>query len=124
MKYLIDTHTAIWALQGNDEKLSVKAKGLIADRTVELAVSIASAQEIAIKISKGGKIMDMSGCSEKQYNDYFSKDDPTANTRKAAEVCGVSEEEVKRWVEMNWKARMLRQFALSYYIREKSQIYS
>ena len=25
-KYLLDTHTAIWALLGNDGKLSVKAK--------------------------------------------------------------------------------------------------
>ena len=61
MKYLLDTHTAIWALLGNDEKLSAKVKEIIADRTVELAVSIASAWEIAIKISKGGKITDMSG---------------------------------------------------------------
>ena len=30
MKYLLDTHTAIWALLGNDEKLSVKAKDVIA----------------------------------------------------------------------------------------------
>jgi len=39
MKHLLDTHTAIWALLGNDEKLSEKAKGIIADRTIELAVS-------------------------------------------------------------------------------------
>ena len=55
MKYLLDTHTAIWALLGNDEKLSTKAKDIIADRTVELAVSIASAWEIAIKINKDKK---------------------------------------------------------------------
>ena len=58
-KYLLDTHTAIWALMGSDEKLSAKAKDIIADRTVELSVSIASAWEIAIKISKGGKITDV-----------------------------------------------------------------
>ncbi|MDR0248114.1 MAG: type II toxin-antitoxin system VapC family toxin [Oscillospiraceae bacterium] len=63
MKHLLDTHTAIWALLGNDEKLSAKAKEIIADRTVELAVSIASAWEIAVKISKGGKITGMSGVS-------------------------------------------------------------
>ena len=61
MKHLLDTHAAIWALLGNDEKLSVNAKNIIADRKVELAVSIASAWEIAIKISKGGKIADLSG---------------------------------------------------------------
>ncbi|MCL2086474.1 MAG: type II toxin-antitoxin system VapC family toxin [Oscillospiraceae bacterium] len=60
-KHLLDTHTAIWALLGNDEKLSARAKSIIADKTVELAVSIASAWEIAIKISKGGKITDMGG---------------------------------------------------------------
>ena len=60
MKHLLDTHTAIWALLGNDEKLSVKATDIIADRTVELSVSIASAWEIAIKISKGREITDMS----------------------------------------------------------------
>ena len=59
MKHLLDTHTAIWALLGNDEKLSVKAKKIIADRTIELAVSIASAWEIAIKISKGKEISDL-----------------------------------------------------------------
>ena len=60
-KYLLDTHTAIWALLGNDEKLSAKAKEIIADKECHLAVSIASAWEIAIKISKGGKFTDMNG---------------------------------------------------------------
>jgi PIN domain nuclease of toxin-antitoxin system len=60
-KYLLDTHTAIWALLVNDENLSSKAKYIIADKTLEIAISIASAWEIAIKISKGGKITDMSG---------------------------------------------------------------
>ena len=58
-KYLLDTHVAIWALLGNDEKLSAKAKDIITDRTVELSVSIASAWEIAIKISKSSKIESM-----------------------------------------------------------------
>jgi len=61
MKYLLDTHTTIWALLGYDEKLSFKARDILDDRTVELAVSIASVWEIAIKISKGGKIAEMSG---------------------------------------------------------------
>ena len=85
MKYLLDTHTAIWALLGNDEKLSAKAKDIIADRTVELAVSIASAWEIAIKTSKGGKIPDMSGVAvfiEKLHEN-------------GVEILGVTTEEVK-----------------------------
>ena len=85
MKHLLDTHTAIWALLGNDEKLSVKAKSLIEDRTVELAVSIASAWEIAIKISKGGKITDMSGVSV--FIDKLSEN--------GIEILGVTAEEVK-----------------------------
>jgi PIN domain nuclease of toxin-antitoxin system len=85
MKHLLDTHTAIWALLGNDEKLSAKAKGIIADRTIELAVSIASAWEIAIKISKGGKITDMNGVAvfiEKLHENGI-------------EILGVTAEEVK-----------------------------
>jgi PIN domain nuclease of toxin-antitoxin system len=60
MKHLLDTHTAIWALWGNNDKMSTKAKSIISDRTVELAVSIASAWEIAIKIGKGGEVSNMS----------------------------------------------------------------
>ncbi|MDR2615216.1 MAG: type II toxin-antitoxin system VapC family toxin [Oscillospiraceae bacterium] len=63
MRYLLDTHTAIWALNGQDDKLSVKARSAIADRTSNLAVSIASAWEIAIKVSKGGQISDIGSVS-------------------------------------------------------------
>ena len=59
-KYLLDTHTAIW-LFTDSKKLSDKVKNILADREFHLAVSIASAWEIAIKISKGGKISDMNG---------------------------------------------------------------
>ena len=84
-KYLLDTHTAIWALLGNDEKLSAKAKNIIADKTIELAVSIASAWEIAIKISKGGKIMDMSGVTV-----FINK-----LRENGVEILGITAEEVK-----------------------------
>jgi len=50
MKYLLDTHTAMWALN-NPEKLSPTAKSIIADTSLHLYVSIISAWEIAIKIS-------------------------------------------------------------------------
>ena len=59
-KYLLDTHTAIW-LFTNSKKLSGTARSVLADRECHLAISIASAWELAIKISKGGKITDISG---------------------------------------------------------------
>jgi len=52
MKYLLDTHTAIWALENNN-KLSNTVKGIILEDTLSLCASIASAWEIAIKISIG-----------------------------------------------------------------------
>ncbi|MCL2052264.1 MAG: type II toxin-antitoxin system VapC family toxin, partial [Lachnospiraceae bacterium] len=78
-------HTAIWALLGDDEKLSVRARDIIADKTVELAVSIASAWEIAIKISKGGKITDMSGVAV-----FIDK-----LRENGVEILGITAEEVK-----------------------------
>ena len=85
MKYLLDTHTAIWALWGDDDKLSAKAKNIIADRTVELAVSIASAWEIAIKISKGGKVPNMGGVTA-----FIDK-----LRENGVEILGITAEEVK-----------------------------
>jgi PIN domain nuclease of toxin-antitoxin system len=52
MKYLLDTHTAIWAF-ANDAKLSYTAKSIIADTSNSLCISIVSAWELAIKISLG-----------------------------------------------------------------------
>ena len=52
MRYLLDTHTAIWAL-GDKAKLSEAAKGIIDNTSLPLCVSIASAWEIAIKVSIG-----------------------------------------------------------------------
>lgn len=49
MKYLLDTHTLIWFLNG-DKQLSSKAKSLIEDIKHEKYVSIASFWEISIKI--------------------------------------------------------------------------
>jgi len=50
MKYLLDTHTAIWAL-GDKQRLSKKVIELIDNTSLPLYVSIASAWEIAIKMS-------------------------------------------------------------------------
>ena len=84
-KYLLDTHIAIWALLGNDEKLSIRAKDIIADKKIELAVSIASAWELAIKISKGGEIKDMSGVAA-----FIDK-----LRENGIEILGITAEEVK-----------------------------
>ncbi len=40
------------------KKISAKTKSIIADRTVELVLSIASAWELAIKISKDKTVSD------------------------------------------------------------------
>jgi PIN domain nuclease of toxin-antitoxin system len=50
MDLLLDTHSLIWFLNG-DEKLSDKARSAIEDPTNSKIVSIASIWEIAIKIS-------------------------------------------------------------------------
>ena len=52
MEYLLDTHTALWALK-EDEKLSAAAKAIIANTSTSLFVSVVSAWEIAIKVSRG-----------------------------------------------------------------------
>ena len=50
MKYLLDTHSALWLFEGN-EKLSQTAQSIIYDGKNEIYVSIISAWEVAIKIS-------------------------------------------------------------------------
>lgn len=50
MKYLLDTHTLLWFLQG-DKKFSDKARGLIDNPNNRKFLSIASLWEIAIKVS-------------------------------------------------------------------------
>jgi len=52
MMYLLDTHTAIWAL-GDKDKLSERTKSIIDEVSIPLCVSIISAWEIAIKVSVG-----------------------------------------------------------------------
>lgn len=50
MNYILDTHTLIWFLQGNDP-LSKKAKSIIEETDSQKYVSIASIWEISIKVS-------------------------------------------------------------------------
>lgn len=52
MKYMLDTHTLIWLLEGNP-KLSDCAKEIISDIDNQLLVSSASLWEMTIKMSIG-----------------------------------------------------------------------
>lgn len=52
MKLLLDTHALIWWLAG-DEALSVSAREAIADESNSVAVSAASAMEVATKFRIG-----------------------------------------------------------------------
>jgi PIN domain nuclease of toxin-antitoxin system len=52
MRYLLDTHTALWYFSG-DERLSKTAYEIIYDASNPIYLSIASAWELAIKISLG-----------------------------------------------------------------------
>ena len=50
MKYLLDTHSLLWFLAG-DEQLSAQAQQLIENESNEMFISVASLWEIAIKVS-------------------------------------------------------------------------
>ena len=52
MRYLLDTHSLIWFLNGDDQ-LSDFARQLIEDENHELFISIASLWEMSIKFSLG-----------------------------------------------------------------------
>lgn len=56
MRLLLDTHALIWWLAG-DEKLSLRARDAIADEANAVAVSAASAMEVAAK-HRIGKLPD------------------------------------------------------------------
>ena len=50
MRYLLDTHTALWLFEGN-EKLPRRTQDIISDAENEVYISIVSAWEVAIKVS-------------------------------------------------------------------------
>jgi PIN domain nuclease of toxin-antitoxin system len=52
MRFLLDTHAAIWIFQ-DKSRLSSDAKAVMDDPSMELFISIVSAWEIAIKVSLG-----------------------------------------------------------------------
>jgi len=56
MKFLLDTHTLIWAAT-LDDQLSVKAKQIILDCNNKLFLSVASIWEMSIKASIGKLIL-------------------------------------------------------------------
>ena len=51
MRYLLDTHIALWLFEGN-KKLSQTAQDIIYNAENEIYISIASAWEVAIKVSR------------------------------------------------------------------------
>jgi PIN domain nuclease of toxin-antitoxin system len=52
MSYLLDTHALVWSLTG-DDKLSEKAKAVIANKANPIYVSSISLYELAIKYHLG-----------------------------------------------------------------------
>jgi len=60
MRYLLDTHVALWILQGAD--IPKRVTEILDDTSTEIFVSITSAWEVAIKISTG-KLMYTGGVS-------------------------------------------------------------
>jgi PIN domain nuclease of toxin-antitoxin system len=58
MEYLLDTHSFLWFING-DEQLSGKAKKVIGDPDAVKYISIISFWEIAIKVSLGKLKLDM-----------------------------------------------------------------
>ena len=58
MNYLLDTHTFLWFING-DQQLSQKAKKAISNTDTTKFISIASFWEIAIKVNTGKLELDM-----------------------------------------------------------------
>ena len=58
MEYLLDTHTFLWFLEGN-ESLSEKARDVVSNPKNKTFISIASLWEIGIKISLGKLKLDI-----------------------------------------------------------------
>jgi len=56
MRVLLDTHAFLWFIIGSSE-LSIRAREVIEDRTIEKFLSIASLWEMAIKASLGKMIL-------------------------------------------------------------------
>ena len=62
MKYLLDTHAALWLFEGN-QKLSQTARDIIFNAENDIIVSMVSVWEVAIKVSLSK--LDFDGGTEK-----------------------------------------------------------
>lgn len=60
MDYILDTHIAMWAIEGN-ERLSEEAREIIQDEDNNIYFSVLSVMEIGIKHKKNPQIMKRSG---------------------------------------------------------------
>ncbi len=60
MDYILDTHIAMWAIEGN-ERLSEEAREIIQDEDNNIYFSALSVMEIGIKHKKNPQIMKRSG---------------------------------------------------------------
>jgi PIN domain nuclease of toxin-antitoxin system len=67
MRLLIDTHVFLWWSMEHGARLSTDARDLLTDGSNEIALSIVSAWEIAIKV--GGKRMDLPDVVERYLPD-------------------------------------------------------
>jgi PIN domain nuclease of toxin-antitoxin system len=67
MRLLIDTHVFLWWSMEHGARLSTDARDLLADGSNEVALSVVSAWEIAIKV--GGKRMDLPDVVERYLPD-------------------------------------------------------
>lgn len=65
-KFLLDTHIILW-MASNPSKLTEKVKQVLVSNAIK-CVSIASAWEIAIKLSKGKDMLDIPGGLNEFYN--------------------------------------------------------
>jgi len=66
MEYLLDTHSFLWFINGDDQ-LSQKAKSAITDSETVKYLSIASLWEIAIKVNIGKLSLDMTYVDLRQH---------------------------------------------------------
>ena len=57
MKGLVDTHAFLWWVSERGAKLSDRARDLLSDGATDVAVSVASMWEIAIKVGGGQMIL-------------------------------------------------------------------
>lgn len=87
-RYLLDTHTWLWAIKDSDE-LSRTARRILEDTSNEFYLSVASAWEMAIKTAKGTMALD----PEEDLDVFITRTNLGAGIRtlpiSVTEVCAV-----------------------------------